>query len=226
MIVVSFDSFVDNLYPLFFVVQQLTKMVKTHIQSLIGCDDDVLSEFCWPLKDKCSNILVGEKKYPEITFTGNGITARLIQTANPFPPNIPYLYFEVEIIFAGDEGMIGIGITPSSKPNKRQSCLPGWDSQGIAYQGQYGRIYCNSDAAVDQTDTYTTGDIVGCYCYRSKVDAMDRIFVQFTKNGSVLDPIQCIEGQEYYPTVGSASNGSIIEFNFGQKPFKCDIRGK
>ena len=121
--------------------------------------------------------------------------------------------------------MIEIGVTPKDKPYRRIHGIPGSESNGILYHGEYGRIYYNNEA-VDQTDTYTTGDTVGCYLYRASIGKMMQTLVQFTKNGVVLDPIRYIQGDEYYPTVGSGSAGSIVETNFGQNPFKCDIEGK
>ena len=103
--------------------------------------------------------------------------------------------------------------------------MPGWGTRGIAYHGQYGRIYHNNDAAVEQTDTYTTGDIVGCYLCLGKIGDKEHTFVQFSKNGFVLNCIRCMNNAEYYPTIGSTSLGSVVEVNFGHKPFMCNIQG-
>ena len=197
----------------------------------IESEEHRTSEYQWSLQDQEDNVHKIGLNGSRIKFGGSRNTNSVIRTAEPIPHNFQSFYFEVKILECGQDGAIGIGLTPKNQANRPGGCLPGWNSHGIAYYGQYGRIYHNSDAAVDQTDTYTTGDIVGCYLSRMKIMDIEQTIVQFTKNGSVLGPIRCIESFQYYPTVGSASTGSVIsiygiEANFGQKKFESDILGK
>ena len=196
-----------------------------NIQLFIECDHYAVCRYQWSLPENENIIHIKEENESILTFENNLNKYISIQTDKPLPPSLPYFYFEVKVLNSGEYGTVGIGLTYKNNSKYRDDYLAERASHSITYHGEYGRIYLDNDAAVDQTDIYTTGDTVGCYFCRATIVGIQQTLVQFSKNGSALHPIRCIVGDEFYPTLVSATSGTVFETNFGQKPFMCDMNG-
>ena len=154
----------------------------------------------------------------------------LIRTTKPIPQkNWTSFYFEAKIVKGGSNNFIAIGLTEAD-PNTRTNCMPGWDTDntrkhkystlGIGYHGDDGGIYHqNGGAAVDYFESFTTGDVIGCLVHHINVDGTQKegTTVEFTKNGK-KGPISpfLIKDAVWYPTIGIASIGAVVETNFGE----------
>ena len=147
-------------------------------------------------------------------------------------------YFEMKIEDSGVNGAIGIGITQSD-PSTRSGAMPGWGyfSTDIGYHGDDGKIFHTNPNAksksIDQAELYTNGDVVGCFVYRTQIEDEEFIVVQFTNNGKEMSFPRLIKTTDansqflhWYPTIGIASLGAIIDTNFGERPFLYLGQGK
>ena len=129
-------------------------------------------------------------------------------------------YFEVEIIRCGIDASVNIGLTQYD-PSTRSGCQPGWPTRygtknhslGIGYHSDNGGIYQDSPRALVSTETFTTGDVVGCLLSRITIGVLFRkemIEVQFTKNGQKLLNPRKLENADWFPTIGMLSPGGFI----------------
>ena len=156
----------------------------------------------------------------------------IVRTTEPISMASASFYFEMEIVDGGKNDGIAIGITQSD-PSTRSGDMPGWSyvSTDAGYHGDDGKIFINGK--YDQADLYTKGDVVGCLVYRSQIEDEEFIVVQFTKNGRKINFPRLIKTTDansqflhWYPTIGIASPGAIIDTNFGEHPFLYVGQGK
>ena len=138
-------------------------------------------------------------------------------------------YFEVEIVDGGENDAIGIGITHSDRFT-RSGYMPGWNHD-FGYHGNNGKMYVNEEYI--EAELYTKGDVVGCLVYRSRIEDEEFIVVQFTKNGRKISFPRIMKTTDtnsqflhWYPTIGIASPGAIVDTNFGEHPFLYLGQGK
>ena len=75
-------------------------------------------------------------------------------------------------------------------------------------------------------EPFTTGDVVGCFLSRTRINDEDINLVQFTKNGKELLSPRVLENAEWYPTIGMASPGASVTTNFGEESFSYCLKGK
>ena len=138
-------------------------------------------------------------------------------------------YFEIKIVNSGANDIIGIGITQYN-PSSRSGSFPGWSyySTDIGYHGDDGKIFYNNSKSkyANQAGLYSSGDIVGCLVYYIQIEDEDFIVVQFTNNGKKISYPRIIKTTDansqfyqWYPTIGMASPGAIVDTNFGEHPF-------
>ena len=183
----------------------------------------------WSSEDKGDRIKI--EGPARLSYASNYFLDNLIRTSKPIPQrNWKSFYFEAKIVNGGSNDFIGIGITEKD-PNTRTKCFPGWDTNrdrthkystlGIGYHGDDGGVFHNkSSEAMDYFETFTTGDVVGCLVQHSVTEDHENITVQFTKNGrkSSLPPVQ-MKNAVWYPTIAMASDGAVVDINFGEHPF-------
>ena len=165
----------------------------------------------------------------------NCFIRNLIRTTTPIPQkNWTSFYFEAKIVQGGSNDIIAIGLTEAD-PNTRTDCMPGWDTDyggshsystlGIGYHGDDGGIFKGSGRfRFNKIVSFTTGDVVGCLV-QARVKCIngtdqETTTVEFTKNGKIrtISPVH-IKDAVWYPTIGMASAGSVVETNFGEHPF-------
>ena len=175
----------------------------------------------WSSEDKGNNIRI--KEASRIEFLGSEVLANLVRTTEQISSNNFPFYFETKVVECGENGFIGIGLTPRIYDQQNHN-LPGLDPDSIGFQG-YDGIIGSSGVPIQKSERYSTGDVVGCYLCCTNVDGVEYVLVQFTKNGKVLQPIVCMKNKDYYPTIGLGSPGAVLESNFGDKKFMCDIAG-
>ena len=61
-------------------------------------------------------------------------------------------------------------------PSTRSGCFPGWKrytTLGIGYHGDDGGIYYHSNKAIERTETFTTGDVAGCFMCQTRIKEKD-----------------------------------------------------
>ena len=158
----------------------------------------------------------------------------LIRTTKPIPQkNGTSFYFEAKIVKGCVRCSIVIGLTEAD-PNTRTNCLPGYDydkrerkyrlsTLGIGYRGGNGGIYTGTGHLESRSDTFTAGDIVGCLVHINGMNGthQESTTVEFTKNGKLgpISPVH-IKNAVWYPTIGIAEGGAVVETNFGEHPFR------
>lgn len=114
---------------------------------------------------------------------------------------------------------IAIGLATKDFELKR---LPGWDENSYGYHSDDGAIFHGRGRQVaSYGPSFGAGDTVGC-----GIDYESRS-IFFTVNGNyqgiAFATIDLIEGQVLYPTVGIDAEVKVT-FNFGNEPFKFDLR--
>ena len=145
-------------------------------------------------------------------------------------------YFEIKIVNSGANDIIGIGITQYN-PSSRSGSFPGWSyySTDIGYHGDDGKIFYNNSKSkyANQAGLYSSGDIVGCLVYHIQIEDEDFIVVQFTNNGKKISYPRIIKTTDansqfyqWFPTIGMASPGAIVDTNFGERPTLYLVQGK
>ena len=179
--------------------------------------------------DKGDRITIEEPS--RLSYVGSSELHNLIRTTKPIPQkNWTSFYFEAKIIKGGSNDFIAIGLTEAD-PNTRTDCMPGWDTDnwgnsystlGIGYHGDDGGIYKGSGQSRYVRHPFTTGDVVGLLIHINGINGthQENTTVEFTKNGKIgtMYPIR-IKDAVWYPTIGIASIGAVVETNFGEHPF-------
>jgi len=193
--------------------------------------DDAHVLFEWSSEDKGDQIKIEGPS--RLSFVGPHEATNLIRTTKPIPQkNWTSFYFEVEIVNGGSNDFIAIGLTEAD-PNTRNNCMPGWvtdywrtrsySTLGIGYHGDDGNIIYNG--TVKGLITFTTGDVVGCLVQLTRSDKYDEIDdenirVYFTLNGEIITASRVhIKDAVWYPTIGIASVGAVVNTNFGERKF-------
>ena len=167
-----------------------------------------------------------------LSYVGSNKVHNLIRTTKPIPQkNWTSFYFEAKIVKGGSNDFIAIGLTEAD-PNTRTNCMPGWDTDyrgsysystlGIGYHGDDGGIFKGMGRSrFNIIESFTTGDVVGCLVHLNGMNGtQQKLTVEFTKNGKIgtMYPIR-IKDAVWYPTIGIASIGAVVETNFGEHPF-------
>ena len=181
--------------------------------------------FHWSQEDKGK--LISIKSQSLIAYLGDYKLSNIIRTTEAIPKTSSMFYFEIKIRDCGTNSVLGIGLTQAD-PNTRSGCFPGWKrytTLGIGYHGDDGGIYRQSNKAIERTETFTTGDVAGCFMCQTRIKEEEVTLVQFTKNGQKFLSPRIIENSEWYPTIGMASPGASISTNFGEGPFVYDPIG-
>lgn len=118
-------------------------------------------------------------------------------------------YFEVDVLSAGEDGFIGIGIGKSSVDRSR---LPGWEPDSYGYHGDDGHSFSEHGIGVPYGPKYTTGDCVGSYFSKSKASVL------WTLNGKFVGkplPVKSSDLQGFRPSIGLRTRGEVVRANFG-----------
>uniref|UniRef100_A0A0R3P9J5 B30.2/SPRY domain-containing protein n=1 Tax=Angiostrongylus costaricensis TaxID=334426 RepID=A0A0R3P9J5_ANGCS len=155
-----------------------------------------------------------------LSFLGNGKQqqkdAASTRADYPIPPQCGVYYFEITIV-RGLKGCMGVGVCGKSVNLNR---LPGWDRYSYGYHGDDGNFFSFSGNGVSYGPKFTSGDVVGC-----GINLVNKT-IFFTKNGVHLGiasrDLEHID--DLYPTVGLQTTGEVVDANFGQRPFRFDIR--
>ncbi|KAJ1358916.1 hypothetical protein KIN20_017484 [Parelaphostrongylus tenuis] len=155
-----------------------------------------------------------------VSYKGNGKQqqkdAASTRADNPIPPQCGVYYFEITIV-RGLKGCMGVGVCGKSVNLNR---LPGWDRYSYGYHGDDGNFFSFSGNGVAYGPKFTSGDVIGC-----GINLVNKT-IFFTKNGVHLGiasrDLEHID--DLYPTVGLQTSGEVVDANFGQRPFRFDIR--
>ena len=185
----------------------------------------LLELFPWSKYDKGEQIVI--EKESLLKFVGAEANPNLARTTRPIDKHFSSFYFEAKIVNSGENCMIAIGLTKKS-PNTRSGHLPGWETNpklGIGYHGDDGGIYHESIHAVERGEQFSTGDVVGCYMRRTRVNDEEITLTQFSKNGKKILSPRIISNADWFPTVGIGSPGAIVDTNFGIDQFIFNIKG-
>ena len=94
----------------------------------------------------------------EYDAQGGNVQDVSIAQAN-FPITPTNHYFQLEILNAGDGGAIAIGLAKTSYPLHRH---PGWNSGGVGYHADDGKLFNGKGDGSEFGPTCTTGDTMGC----------------------------------------------------------------
>ncbi|KAK6029135.1 SPRY domain protein [Ostertagia ostertagi] len=155
-----------------------------------------------------------------VSYKGNGKQqqkdAASTRADYPIPPQCGVYYFEITIV-RGLKGCMGVGVCGKSVNLNR---LPGWDRDSYGYHGDDGNFFSSSGNGVSYGPKFTSGDVIGC-----GVNLVNRT-IFFTKNGVHLGIAsrELTHIDDLYPTIGLQTTGEVVDANFGQRPFRFDIR--
>lgn len=170
----------------------------------------------WNANDKSALLGLSENCLT-VHYKGQGKTHRdaaSIRTTYPIPTSCGIYYFEVKVISKGRDGYMGIGLSTS---NVSLSRLPGWDKNSFGYHGDDGNMFCSSGTGQPYSQTFTTGDVIGCCLNLIEGTCF------YTKNGSNLGIAFRDLPTNLHPTVGLQTPGEVVEANFGQDSFVFQI---
>ncbi|KAF0448099.1 SPRY-domain-containing protein [Gigaspora margarita] len=142
----------------------------------------------------CSPDLKIDDNLLSVRYNGNRIAAA-VRANYWIPEETEVYYFEVDI-------------------------LDGWDFGSRGYHGDDGLKFLEQGFGSQYGPTYTTGDTIGC-C----IDFFSTA-IFFTKNGINLGYACSFDGEpeNLYPAIGMRSRNARVEANFGNRPFKFDIK--
>ena len=102
--------------------------------------------------------------------------------------------------------------------------MPGWDVSSYGYHSDDGSLFNATHSVLSSAPTYGPGDTVGC-----GLDYSTR-HIFFVKNGECLGYAfdkkveKEVLDKGLYPTIGVDSDCPVY-VNFGERPFKFDLRG-
>ena len=143
------------------------------------------------------------------TLSGNSISEASVQSLLPLGLDCGIGYYEIIIHYTQARcGIVVIGLAHQGYPNNKQ---PGAKKYSCGFRSDDGRKTLNNGDSIPYSDSYTTGDIVGCgYCKRTKQ-------VWFTKNGKHLGraftfPTQVVI-DHLYPTIGVEHSSISVNFD-------------
>ncbi|WWC57747.1 uncharacterized protein I303_100281 [Kwoniella dejecticola CBS 10117] len=179
------------------------------------------SDFIPPLRRShlaLSTYKAGDTVRPLITFVGCNPKrldddATSLHTTIPIPIECGVHYYEVEVIDKGEEGFMSVGWMKKGTNLRR---LVGWDKGSWGWHGDDGRSFEGQGRGERFSETWTTGDVVGC-----GIDfTTGRAF--FTKNGKMMGHRFSKMATGLHPAIGLRSVGESLSVNF-DGPFKYDI---
>ncbi|OCF30798.1 hypothetical protein I316_07521 [Kwoniella heveanensis BCC8398] len=157
---------------------------------------------------------------PCITFAGCNPTGRdedatALLTTTSVPLAAGVYYYEAEVMDKGVEGFMSVGWMKKGTNLRR---LVGWDKGSWGWHGDDGRSFEGQGRGEPFSETWSTGDTVGC-----GVDfTTGRAF--FTKNGRMMGHRFSKMAAGLHPAIGLRSVGETIVVNFNG-PFMFDIDG-
>lgn len=171
-----------------------------------------------------------EKAGPCIFVESDGVTA-VCTTENDdhcggsvILANLPFLkqdglsYFEVDVINAGEDSMITVGLC-EKECEKGYDFMPGWVKGTIGYHGDNGGMFQNTGYGNRWGMRYSHGDVVGCGILWETTE------IFFTLNGEFLGvAYRCPLANQYFAALGLRSNGTQLKVNFGELAFLFDFR--
>ena len=134
--------------------------------------------FHWSPEDKGEHISIEHQS--RILYVGTDDGPMIIRTTQSVPETSASFYFEARVLDSGTNGEIAIGLTQAD-PGTRSESLPGcsdYSSLGIVYHGDDGGIYHDIKSVAENTEPYTTGDVVGCFMCRNCIEDEEVILVQ------------------------------------------------
>lgn len=119
-------------------------------------------------------------------YTGEGKSQIAAPRGNlPIPSSSLIYYFECKIDDEGEDKSIAVGfISLDFHDEKDSSWLPGTYTASYGFHGHDGQKYVDGISST-YSESYGTGDVIGCCLYKIHVDANYSIF--FTKNGKKLE---------------------------------------
>ncbi|RIB21877.1 concanavalin A-like lectin/glucanase domain-containing protein [Gigaspora rosea] len=182
--------------------------------SLRKLDNPIPIPTCWNVND-CSPDLKIDDNLLSVRYNGTRIAAA-VRANNWIPEEIGVYYFEVDILDGGDGDLISVGVATLDFALARHV---GWDFGSRGYHGDDGLKFLEQGFGSRYGPTYTTGDTIGC-CIN-----FDSTAICFTKNGINLGyACSFYDDTELYPAIGMRSRNARVEANFGNRPFKFDIK--
>ncbi|KAG8467905.1 hypothetical protein KFE25_006957 [Diacronema lutheri] len=135
--------------------------------------------------------------------------------------------------YAYERPCVAVGVCTSRFPLERK--MPGWDRHSLAFHGDDGCKFHNSNLGEPYGPSFGEGDCVGCgvrirpTCTEqpAEAQAQDTHTIFFTLNGQLLSdpalPLGALSGAQLYACVG-IDTFSPVRVNFGHEPFRFDLR--
>lgn len=148
---------------------------------------------------------------------GNLTSAHMVRANAVIPSEMDLFYFEVEILEPGHDSSIGIGLAPRGHS---LGGMPGWYSGSYGYHCDDGQKFEGDEIGMGREwgPCCTRGDVVGC-----ALDLKQRLMF-FTKNGKMIGvAFENVAQDQYYPVVGSFSDGSKVRVCFEPSNWMFDL---
>lgn len=154
-----------------------------------------------------------------VEYTGSGHAdsdAASVRTNIAVPAACGLFYYEVTIDDKGREGFIGLGFCVADILADR---LPGWELGSWGYHGDDGNAFGGTGKGFAFGPRFTTGDVIGALWNRMCGQ------ISFFKNGVSLGiAFEGVQTEKLYPTVGLRSTGERVTANFGDTPWRTDMK--
>ena len=185
--------------------------------------EESIAHLCWSSTDKGALIELTSDSGIRYVSVNRGDGDSLIRTSESIPDFAQSFYFEMKIIDCGQDGAIGIGLATSDADT---NIMPGWNKNTIGYHGDDGGIYQGSGCAVEETDTFTTHDVVSCQVKRVRIDELRfGTVIQFGKNGKTVGPLMYMMNEHLHPVIGMGTPGARAKTNLGEDAFAYELKG-
>lgn len=142
-------------------------------------------------------------------FVGASDAVGVVQLVEPMSPMLNY--YEYEIIDRGEKCAIGVGVGEQGYPLDR---MPGWNSNGIGYHADDGRLFHQDGFGKAFGPTSTVGDRMGCGVDFDTDVGYGYVNIFFTRNGQQIgDPVKMKRPSHgLYPIVGLHSEGEKVRY--------------
>lgn len=175
---------------------------------------------CWQSSPDSANAVhlqITDSLSVEYTGAGHADSdAASVRTNIAVPADCALFYFEVMIDSKGRDGYIGLGFCISDIMADR---LPGWEPGSWGYHGDDGNAFGGTGKGFAYGPCFTTGDAVGALWNRISGE------ISFYKNGVRLGvAFEGVGNEKLYPTVGLRTTGEQVTANFGNKPWRTDVK--
>ena len=163
-----------------------------------------------------------------LRYKGKGGRCSFARSSFHVPLQIPEVYYETEILEAGETGQVGVGFTTKLPTEYDYQKING-STNGIGFCCKTGEI-CKGKKTTfksnvsKETPFVRQGDVIGCRLQYLRLEDNYYQVIQFSLNGKNIGLPQGSKAvHPLHPSVWMASSGCIVRMNLGKRDFQYEL---